>query len=52
MESEQEFVKTLLKRMPNPPENYLKILEKNIAGDFTDVNPVDLEAGANRCAIS
>ncbi|WP_057937826.1 MBL fold metallo-hydrolase [Algoriphagus resistens] len=51
-ESEQEFVQSLLKRIPNPPENYLKIVEKNITGDFTDVNPVDLEAGANRCAIS
>lgn len=51
-ESEQEFVQSLLKRIPNPPENYLKIVEKNISGDFKDVNPVDLEAGANRCAIS
>ncbi|WP_339711931.1 MBL fold metallo-hydrolase [Cyclobacterium amurskyense] len=51
-ESEQEFVQSLLKRIPNPPENYLKIVEKNITGDFTDVNPIDLEAGANRCAIS
>lgn len=51
-ESEQEFVQSLLKRIPNPPENYLKIVEKNISGDFTDVNPIDLEAGANRCAIS
>lgn len=52
MESEQEFVKTLLKRIPNPPENYLKIVQKNISGDFTDVDAIDLEAGANRCAIS
>ncbi|MEQ8473905.1 MAG: MBL fold metallo-hydrolase [Marinoscillum sp.] len=50
--SEQEFVRSVLKRIPNPPENYLKIVEKNLSGDFTDVNPVDLEAGANRCAIS
>lgn len=51
-ESEEKFVQSLLKRIPNPPENYLKIVEKNILGDFVDVNPVDLEAGANRCAIS
>lgn len=50
-ESEQEFVKSLLKRIPNPPKNYLKIIEKNITGDFTDVIPVDLEVGANCCAI-
>lgn len=51
-ESEQEFVKTLLKRIPNPPENYLKIVQNNISGDFTNVDAIDLEAGANRCAIS
>ena len=51
-ESEQEFVQSLLKRIPNPPENYQKIVEKNISGDFADINPIDLEAGANRCAIS
>jgi len=51
-ESEQAFVQSLLKRIPIPPENYLKIVEKNISGDFSDVNPIDLEAGANRCAVS
>lgn len=27
-------------------------LEKNLSGPFNDSNLVDLEAGANRCAIS
>jgi glyoxylase-like metal-dependent hydrolase (beta-lactamase superfamily II) len=49
---ENQFVQSLLKRIPNPPENYLKIVDKNISGNFTDINTVDLEAGANRCAIS
>jgi hypothetical protein len=46
---EEEFVSTILQRMP---ANYLAIVEKNIKGDFSDINPVDLEAGANRCAVS
>ncbi|MGF2412847.1 MBL fold metallo-hydrolase [Ferruginibacter sp.] len=49
---EEEFVTTILQRIPPTPENYLSIVEKNIKGDFSDINPVDLEAGANRCAVS
>lgn len=50
--SEEEFIHTILQRVPPTPGNYLSIVEKNIKGDFSDINPVDLEAGANRCAIS
>ncbi|MBN8718472.1 MAG: MBL fold metallo-hydrolase [Sediminibacterium magnilacihabitans] len=50
--SEEEFVNTILQRIPPTPANYLSIVEKNINGDFSDINPVDLEAGANRCAVS
>ena len=50
--AETEFINTILQRIPPTPANYLSIVEKNIAGDFSDVNPIDLEAGANRCAIS
>ena len=50
--SEEEFINTILQRIPPTPANYLSIVEKNIKGDFSDINPVDLEAGANRCAIS
>lgn len=49
---EEEFIDTILQRIPPTPANYLSIVEKNIKGDFSDINPVDLEAGANRCAIS
>lgn len=49
---EDEFVNTILQRIPPTPANYLSIVEKNIKGDFSDINPVDLEAGANQCAIS
>lgn len=49
---EEEFINTILQRIPPTPANYLSIVEKNIKGDFSDINPVDLEAGANRCAVS
>lgn len=49
---EEEFINTILQRIPPTPANYLSIVEKNIKGDFSDINPADLEAGANRCAIS
>ena len=49
---EGEFINAILERIPPTPANYLSIVEKNIKGDFSDINPVDLEAGANRCAIN
>jgi glyoxylase-like metal-dependent hydrolase (beta-lactamase superfamily II)/rhodanese-related sulfurtransferase len=49
---EEDFINTIMQRIPPTPANYLSIVEKNIQGDFSDINPVDLEAGANRCAIS
>jgi glyoxylase-like metal-dependent hydrolase (beta-lactamase superfamily II)/rhodanese-related sulfurtransferase len=49
---EDEFINTILRRIPPTPDNYLAIVEKNLNGDFSDINPVDLEAGANRCAVS
>jgi glyoxylase-like metal-dependent hydrolase (beta-lactamase superfamily II)/rhodanese-related sulfurtransferase len=50
--TETAFIDTILTRIPPTPPNYLTIVEKNIKGDFSDINPIDLEAGANRCAIS
>ena len=50
--NEETFVSTLLQRIPDSPANYLSIVEKNLKGDFSDINPIELEAGANRCAIS
>jgi hypothetical protein len=50
--SEEDFINTIQQRIPPTPANYLSIVEKNIKGDFSDINPVDLEAGANRCAVS
>jgi glyoxylase-like metal-dependent hydrolase (beta-lactamase superfamily II) len=50
--SEPEFIITLLERIPPTPANYLSIVERNISGDLNGINPIDLEAGANRCAIA
>ena len=50
--TENDFTEFLLKNLPPTPANYLAIVETNLTGDFSDINPVELEAGANRCAIS
>jgi len=49
---EEDFVQTILQRIPPTPANYLAIVEKNLIGEYGDANLSDLEAGANRCAIS
>ena len=46
-----EFVKTILSKLPDTPNNYLAIVERNLSGKMSDINPIDLEAGANRCAV-
>jgi glyoxylase-like metal-dependent hydrolase (beta-lactamase superfamily II) len=48
----EEFINALLQKIPPPPPNFSTIIEKNIAGNYEGIDPVDLEAGANRCAIS
>lgn len=50
--SENDFLLALLEKIPAPPANYLSIVEKNLAGDFSEIESDDLEMGANRCAIS
>ena len=49
--SESEFVETLVTRIPPVPPNHERIIELNQAGQLID-NPIELEAGANNCAIS
>jgi glyoxylase-like metal-dependent hydrolase (beta-lactamase superfamily II) len=46
------FIKTILDKLPPAPANHLTIVEKNLSGNISDVNPSELEAGANRCAVS
>lgn len=50
--SKEDFVKTILDKLPPTPSNHLAIVERNLSGNMTDINPIDLEAGANRCAVS
>ena len=50
--SETDFVDQLLQKIPPTPANYLSIVEKNLTGHFSDTDTDDLEAGANRCAVS
>jgi len=46
------FVETLLQRLPPTPPNYERIVTLNEAGLMPDHDVTELEAGANRCAIS
>ena len=46
------FVETLLKLLPPTPPNYERIVTLNEAGLVPEGDVTELEAGANRCAIS
>lgn len=50
--NQNDFVDELLQKIPETPANYLSIVEKNLTGDFSEIDSSGLEAGANRCAIS
>ncbi len=49
---EEEFVAFLLKRIPPAPPNHATIVSLNEAGAMSETDRTDLEAGANRCAVS
>ena len=51
-QSKEAFVEQLLGRIPPTPPNYKRIVSLNEAGAMSVENILDLEAGANRCAIS
>src|SRR3546814_1625326 len=36
---EEDFIQTLLQKIPPTPTGYLAIVEKNLAGNFADINP-------------
>ena len=51
--AEPDFVEQILARIPpNAPPNSRRIVELNEAGELPEGAAVDLEAGANRCAVS
>jgi glyoxylase-like metal-dependent hydrolase (beta-lactamase superfamily II)/rhodanese-related sulfurtransferase len=49
--SQDDFVKTIVERIPPTPPNFLSIIEANTTGKYEGINAVDMEAGSNRCAI-
>ena len=46
------FVATILGRIPPTPPNHAAIVAFNEAGELPAGDPTELEAGANRCAVS
>jgi len=50
--TESEFVTYTSSHIPPTPPNYLTIAGLNKQGSYDGYVPADLEAGANRCAIS
>ena len=50
--TEDAFADAILARIPPTPPNHRRIVALNEAGEFPTTNPIDLEAGANRCAVS
>jgi glyoxylase-like metal-dependent hydrolase (beta-lactamase superfamily II)/rhodanese-related sulfurtransferase len=50
--AESAFVRRILPGIPPTPPNYAEITRINEAGEWLDCDPAELEAGANRCAVS
>lgn len=50
--SEDAFVERLLSRLPPTPPNYQQIVDLNERGASPAMDVTELEAGANRCAVS
>ena len=52
LSSETGFADRLVSRLPDTPPNFVKIVALNERGELPAGDVTDLEAGANRCAIS
>jgi len=52
LESETSFVDRVVSRLPETPPNFGRIVELNERGEIPDIDVTELEAGANRCAVS
>jgi glyoxylase-like metal-dependent hydrolase (beta-lactamase superfamily II) len=50
--SETAFVERVVSRLPPTPPNFARIVDLNESGTSFVGDPTELEAGANRCAIS
>ena len=51
-ESAEAFADRILSRIPATPPNHHTIVGFNESGELPAADPTDLEAGANRCAVS
>ena len=49
--SESGFVERVTSKLPPTPDNFVRIVQLNESGDAPGIDPTDLEAGANRCAV-
>jgi hypothetical protein len=49
--SESGFVDRVTSNLPPAPPNFVRIVELNESGEVPGMDPTDLEAGANRCAV-
>ena len=49
--SEAAFVDRVTSNLPPTPPNFAQIVDFNEAGELPTGDPMDLEAGANRCAV-
>jgi|SRR5581483_201308 len=52
LDNEGKFVRTILQRIPPTPPNFSEIVELNEQGTLPERDLTELEAGANRCAVS
>ena len=50
--SEPAFVDRVTSHLPPAPPNFARIVDLNEAGELPGVDPTELEAGANRCALT
>jgi hypothetical protein len=51
LSSESAFVDRVTSNLPPTPPNFVRIVDLNEAGDAPAIDPTDVEAGANRCAV-
>ncbi len=49
-QSEEAFVEKVSGRVSPPPTNHERIVDLNSSGKTPETDPIELEAGANRCA--
>ena len=49
--TESGFVERVTSNLPPTPPNFVRIVELNESGELPDIDPTEIEAGANRCAV-